>query len=336
MTEIIRHHIYTSSCKRTSGSIEDYDLILRRPIILQNPHHYFKVIVKEATIPYTFQQVNTNFNQFSYILARGGVTYPQRTFSITNGNYNINSLIAEVKTQLIADIQTYLPAYNPTLLWTYDRDTMFVTFSLTPDATTTTYTIKPLTDQVSTMLGVVTDTTFGNVGAVVTTGSSTQPVNVSPITSIYIRSGSLKQPNLSTENLVDSDDISDILCQIPILNQPTSWIQYLNDLTIENKVMNASINDLNLYLTDNRSYSLNLRGIDWSCLLTVIEIEPPLEASFHQARADIRQGLTSVNEIIANEQLRKGAPTVKEVSKDKVSVPDLTPPPIQMNGGGSD
>jgi hypothetical protein len=161
-------------------------------------------------------------------------------------------------------------------------------------------------------------------------------VNVSPITSIYIRSGSLKQPNLSTENLVDSDDISDILCQIPILNQPTSWIQYLNDLTIENKVMNASINDLNLYLTDNRSYSLNLRGIDWSCLLTVIEIEPPLEASFHQARADIRQGLTSVNEIIANEQLRKGAPTVKEVSKDKVSVPDLTPPPIQMNGGGSD
>lgn len=326
MTEINRFHIYTSSCKKTSGSIEDYNLILRRPIILANPHHYFQVIVKQATIPYTFQQVNDNFNRFSYVLTRGATTYAQRTFSISNGNYNINSLITEVQAKLIADIQTYLPSYTPSFVWTYDRDNMFVTFSLTPDATNTTFTIKPLTDQVSTMMGVVSDTSFWNVGAIVSTGVSTQPVNISPITSIYIRSGTLKQSNLSTENLVDSDDTSDILCQIPIFGQPTSWIQYSNELEIINRVLNSSINDLNLYLTDNRSYSLNLRGIDWSCMLSIIEIEPPLEGQFHQARADIRNGLTSVNEVIQQNNLQKGIPQAKAVdSAKKVEVPDISP-----------
>lgn len=326
MTEINRFHIYTSSCKRTSGTIEDYNLILKRPIILANAHHYFKVIVKQATIPYTFQQINNNFNRFSYVLTRGATTYAQRTFTITNGNYNINTLLAEVKTKLLADVQALLPAYSPTFNFTYDRDTMFVSFALTPDATTTTFVIKPLTDQVSTMLGVVSDTSFGNVGAVITTGSSTQPVNVSPITSLYVRSGTLKQSNLSTENLIDQDDISDILVQIPIMGQPTSWIQYLNDLNIENKVLNSSINDLNLYLTDNRSYSLDLRGIDWSCVLTLIEIEPPMEQSFHDARDDIRRGLTSVNEIIQQAELQKGVPKAKELNpKEKIEVPDLTP-----------
>lgn len=333
MTELNRFHIYTSSCKRTSGSIEDYDLILKRPIILQNPHHYFKVIVKQATIPYTFQQVNDSYNQFSYILTRGATTYPQRTFTIANGNYNINTLMAEVKSKWVADIQTYLPSYTPNFTFTYDRDQMWVNFSFVADGTNTTFTIKPLTDQVSTMLGVVVDTSFSNAGAVVMSANSTQPVNVSPITSIYIRSGTLKQSNLSTENIVDSDDISDILVQIPILNQPTSWIQYLNDLNIENKVLNSSINDLNLYLTDNRSYALNLRGVDWSCMITIVEIEPPLEASFHQARADIRNGLTSVNEVIQQSQLQKGVPQAKTVDPSKkVEVADMTPP-LVMNGG---
>lgn len=326
MTEINRYHIYTSSAKRTSGSIEDYSLILKRPIMLTNPHHYFQVIVKQATIPYVFYQTNDNYNQFSYVLTRGATTYAQRTFSIQNGNYNINTLLSELKSKWVADIQTFLPSYTPAFNFTYDRDAMFATFSITPDATTTTFTIKPLTNQVSTMLGIVQDTSFGNVGAVVSTGSSTQPVNVSPITSLYIRSGSLKQSNLSTENLVDQDDISDILCQIPIFGQATTWIQYSNELEIINKVLNSSINDLNLYLTDNRSYSLNLRGIDWSCMLTIIEIEPPMEQAFHDARMNIRRGLTDVNEIIQQNELQKGVPKVKQVNdKEKIEVPDLTP-----------
>lgn len=308
MTEVNRFHIYTSSAQKTHGKIEDYNVILRRPIILTNPHHYFKVIVKEVTIPYTFQQVNTNFNSFSYILTRGATTYPQRTFQITNGNYNINSLLTELKTKLLNDINVIVPSFTPTFTFTYDRNNMFVTFSMSGDATASSIQIIALKDQINTMVGVVNNSTFGYNGATATTCTSSQPVNISPITSIYVRSDTLKQNYMSTENIV-REDSSDILCQVPILNQPTSWIQYLNDLSIENRINNDIINDLNLYLTDNRSYSLDLRGIDWSCLLTIIEYEPPLDDSFHQIRKDIKNNVGMVNDVMSNDvEFKKGIP----------------------------
>lgn len=315
--EINRFHIYTSSSKKQSGTNEDYNITLRRPIILQNPHHYFKCIIKQATIPYTFQQVNDNFNQFSYIMTRGATTYPQKTFSISNGNYTVNTLITEVINKWVANIATYLPTYSPTFSFTYDRNNMFITFSFTPDGTNTSFTIKPIANNISTMMGVVSDTSFNNVGAILTTGISTQPVDVSPITSIYIRSDTLKQNYLSSENIVSTDDVSDILCQIPLMGQPTSWIQYLNDLTIENRLANEVVGDINLYLSDNRSYSLNLRGIPWSCMMTIIEIAPPQETYIGDIRRDIRHGVSSVGDVVEQDtkykDYKKGA-----VEADKI------------------
>jgi len=327
--EINRFHIYTSSSKKQSGTNEDYNITLRRPIILQNPHHYFKCIIKQATIPYTFQQVNDNFNQFSYIMTRGGVTYPQKTFSISNGNYTVNTLITEVINKWIANIATYLPGYSPVFNFSYDRNNMFITFSFTADATNTSFTIKPIANNISTMMGVVVDTSFNNVGAVVTSGISTQPVDVSPITSIYIRSDTLKQNYLSSENLVSSDDVSDILCQIPLLGQPTSWIQYLNDLTIENRLANEVIGDVNLYLSDNRSYSLNLRGIPWSCMMTIIEIAPPQENYMGDIRRDIRHGVSSVGDVVEQDakykEYKKGAVEADKIQATINGINGVTP-----------
>jgi hypothetical protein len=332
--EVNRFHLYTSSSKKQSGTNEDYNITLRRPLILSNPHHYWKCIVKQSTIPYTFQQVSDNYNQFSYVLTRGGTTYPQKTFSISNGNYNINSLITEVTTKLVANIQTYVPTYTPTFNWTYDRDNMFVMFAFTPDATNTSFTIKPLTNQISTMLGVVTDTVFSNVGSIMYSGSSTQPVDVNPITSIYIRSDTLKQNYLSSENLVGSDDVSDILCQIPLMGQPTSWIQYLNDLQIENRLSNETVNEINLYLSDNRSYSLNLRGIPWSCMITFIEMAPPIEDYIQQIRKDIRNGNRAVNDVMDSDikfqEFKKGAPLVETIGSEPTTVIKPVPEPVSQ------
>jgi hypothetical protein len=88
--EINRYHIYLSSAKKQQGIIEDYTIALKRPIVLKNPHHYFKVIIKEATIPYTFQQVNNNYNKFKYSLLRNGFQHPERTILLTNGTYTID------------------------------------------------------------------------------------------------------------------------------------------------------------------------------------------------------------------------------------------------------
>jgi len=327
--EINRFHIYTSSSKKQSGTNEDYNITLRRPIILQNPHHYFKCIVKQATIPYTFQQVNDNFNSFSYVMTRGGITYPQKTFTIANGNYTVNTLITEVINKWVANIATYLPAYSPTFQFSYDRNNMFITFSFTADATNTSFTIKPIANNISTMMGVVVDTTFNNVGVIVTAGISSQPVDVSPITSIYVRSDTLKQNYLSSENIVSSDDVSDILCQIPLLGQPTSWIQYLNDLNIENRLANEVIGDVNLYLSDNRSYGLNLRGIPWSCMITIIEIAPPQETYIGDIRRDIRHGVSSVGDVVEQDskykEYKKGAVEADKIQATINGINGVTP-----------
>lgn len=313
-----RYHIYTSSNRRQSGTNENYSSILMRPMILTNAHHYWKCIVKCATIPYVFSQVTTGYNQFSYVMTRGGVTYPQKTFTIDNGNYTINSLITEVTAKMVVNIHTYLPSYNPTFNWTYDRDQMWVDFLVTPDGTDTSFTIKPLADQISTMMGVVTDTTFYTVGALSYMGVSTQPVNVNPVTSLFIRSSTLKQSYLSSESIYEPDDSSDILCQIPLYGQPTTWIQYMNELTIENKLSNEIINDINLYLSDNRSNSLSLRGIPWSCMLTFIEIAPPINNYINEIRKDIRHGNAGVNDVIDGDlkyqEFKKGAPSVEMIA----------------------
>jgi hypothetical protein len=304
--EINRYHLYLSSSKRQTGSIEDYNIALKRPIILKNPHHYFKVIVKEATIPYTYQQVNSNYNKFKYNLLRNGVQYPDKTISLNNGNYTILTMLKELSRCLSQDISSYVVGWNAQFNFTYDRNSMFCTFGIS-DNVNTSITIIPLQDQISTMVGVVNQCSFSNN----TQCLSTQPVNVSPITSLYVRSDSLKQSNLSTENIINKDDSSDILVQIPVLNQPTSWIQYQNELSIENQIVNSIINDVNLYLSDNRSYSLDLRGIDWSCLLTIIEYEGSEELHFKENRNIFKNGIQGMNDIL-NEgiNLNQGVPTV--------------------------
>jgi hypothetical protein len=316
--EINRYHLYLSSSKRQSGSLEDYYIALKRPIILKNPHHYFKVVIKEATIPYTFQQVNANYCRFKYCLQHNGFLHPDRTISLSFGNYTILTLLKELSSKLAQDISSYVAGYSPTFNFTYDRNSMFCTFALVNDgASSNTITILPLAEQISTMLGVVTQCSFGNAGATLFQCSSTQPVNVSPITSIFIRSETLKQSNLSTENIVTRDDTSDILLQIPILNQPTAWIQYQNELNIENQVVNAIINDVNLYLSDNRSYSLDLRGIDWSCMLTIIEYQGAEETHFTENRNIFRGDLQPINDILSEGlQLKSGIPVLIPPQKE--------------------
>lgn len=329
--EINRYHLYLNSSKRQTGSIEDYNIALKRPIILKNAHHYFKIIVKEATVPYTFQQVNNNYNKFRYNILHNGVQYADRTISISNGNYTILTLLKELASKLTLDISSYVAGYNPSFNFTYDRNSMFCSFAVKYDGVSNnTITLLPLQDQISTMLGVVTQCSFGNNGATLVSCSSTQPVNVSPITSIFVRSETLKQSALSTENLVNRDDQSDILLQIPIVNQPTSWIQYQNELNIENQIVNAIINDVNLYLSDNRSYSLDLRGIDWSCLLTIIEYEGAEEQHFADSRNSLRRDFQPINDILSEGTvLNQGIPVIKPQGRPIIDARSQLPREIQ-------
>ena len=112
------------------------------------------------------------------------------------------------------------------------------------------------------------------INNVKTSGANGQSaINVAPITSILIRSSTLQQ-NKSYEFIAITDDISDILVRVPILTVGTTFIQYVNEGNISNQIKNEFIDEVNLYLTDNRSYNpISLAGLSWMCVLEIKEIE---------------------------------------------------------------
>jgi hypothetical protein len=302
-TVINKYHLYLESTQRTSGTNEDANYILSRPLFKSNPFNHFEVSVVQANIPYSFFNItnqNGTYSSFQWYVARG-LTYPStnyvvgspsnpRTATIPNGNYTILTLITALQTAIIGDLQTNYPTFPiPNWTWTYNRDTLTVNFLLTgTDNTTTTYYFMPSSvahGGLAYNMGITSLLTFGYdstnvsqpiniINNVKTSGSYGQSaINVAPITSIMIRSGTLKQ-NRSYEFIAITDDISDILVRVPIMTVGTTFIQYVNEGRIANRVKNEFIDSINLYLTDNRSYvPISLAGLSWMCVLEITEIE---------------------------------------------------------------
>lgn len=293
--EVARYHIYTSSAVTNNGS--QYSFYIKKPILLTHPSHYFKVILKQVTIPYSWQAVNPAYNKLNYILTRGATTYPQQQIAIPSGNYSIYDLLTQVQTGLASSIQT-LSGFIPTFTWSYSSDNSKVTFNVTNnDSVLTTITLLADTNQVGIMLGISSNISFGyTVGNVNTTATSTQPVNCCPVNQIFIRSNTLKQQQ-NVENLIAGqyNDYSNILGVAPVYTQPKSLIQFY-DLNIENHLVNDVINEIQLFLTDNRSPNtpLDLQGLNWSCCMTIIEIR----------HLDLLQSDTYMSSVKINHQLR--------------------------------
>lgn len=275
--EINRYHVYTSSLTTAvSGGVAScaYAFNLHKPLILTHPSHYFKLIVKQVSIPYSFAAVVPPYNTLVYSLQRGATNYGARTITIPNGNYSIYDLITAVQASMTADIALYA-GFIPQWSWNYAQDTSKVSFAVTNyDSVATTFTIFDDNQALGDMLGVGATTTFGySATNVPSVGLSTQVVNCSPVTQLFIRSNSLKQKQ-NIENLTFGayNDYSNIVAVVPVLVQPKSWIQFW-DLNIENILNNQEITEIQLFLTDNRSPNtpIGLQGLAWNCSMTIIE-----------------------------------------------------------------
>jgi len=246
------------------------------------------------------------FNQLEFYVCRGG-TYPSTTniagggtltnpaiLNIPPGNYSITTLCTQVIYQL-TNYMVYVCGLGSfttnNFFFYYSRDTMTVNFQCkTTDGIVTTFYFLPssLVDGgLAYNLGIGTAINFGSDGAnnslPVTYPNyyyepaygafSSQNVNVAPITSILVRSDYLKQ-NRSIEFIAVSDDLSDILLRVPVQTIGTTFINYDNTSGVTNRLKNGFIDQVSLYLTDNRTYTtLNLNGLDWMVMIEVAEIE---------------------------------------------------------------
>jgi hypothetical protein len=200
------------------------------------------------------------------------------TLVLTNGNYDVNALITEIFTRLTAAI----PAYTWTNNSYFNQPTNKIIFSIIgTDNVATSITFNFATNTfIGGMFGCSTNITFSyNASNVSTNVTSDNTINVNPVSSIYIRSSLLKQLATncgnSQENMVSgyTQDISDIINKIQVLTPPFTYVFWTNQVGVRTKISNSTIDQIDVYLSDNRSFDLNITQ-DWTFAMAIYEYSP--------------------------------------------------------------
>lgn len=257
---------------RTTGTSNDFMISLKQPLMLVNQQNFFRVIVDKAIIPHTIKQINSKNNTLSLTWQRGLVTI-NTSITLSEGNYNINTLLSELASQIITKIVT-MTSITPNLSFTYNKTTGKCTFTMIGnDFTSTTLTLRfgdniPLGKFFGFISNAVISYDNNNVS---TSAVGTQNVNVNQINYLLIRSSTLIQRECY-ENVVERDVYSDILAKVLVNVTPGSYILYDGNSNLACDVANKVIDQINIYLSDNLSYELSLYGLEWNLVLIIQEI----------------------------------------------------------------
>ena len=301
--EINRYHVFCSSALRASGTSNEFSIQLNPPLTKQDPHSYFVGQIVSVEIPYTWVQLkapNTTL-QFRYQINGGTVnTY---TLQIPDGNYNINQLISAYSTAIDFTLMTASITKTWTHNVTYDSTSGKVVFNI---ANAGAYTSIYLTPQfwantyLGKMFGVfqqgsTSNGSYGYTAGTYVSVTGDRQVNVNPVSSIYIRSPNLRQIK-NQENLVEGfkADPSDILCKLQIYTQPRSICFYNGELGFSCKLANNLIDKIDIYLSDNSTFALDLNGFDWTFRITFIEYMPFNMGEGYQRTKHLQGNLSTI------------------------------------------
>ena len=305
--EINRYHIFCNTAERASGTCNEFSIAVNPPLQKTDPHSYFVAQIVSVEIPYSWFQITSANNalQFAYTVNGSGPTL--YTMHIMPGNYNINTLMTNFSVQLEAVIPSHTWSHN----LVYNQETSKITFGIKNASAYSSIIIAinfPANAFLARMFGCLQDfnIVYGyNAGAYATV-SGIQNVNVNPVSSIYIRSSNLRQVK-NQENMVAGyrADPSDILCKLQVYTPPKSWIFYNGELGLSAKIVNPVIDKIDIYLSDNYSFALDLNNNDWTFRITFIEYMP----------TNIGEGYEQTKHLIGNFNNQTGA-TLQEMAND--------------------
>lgn len=296
MSLLTAYNFYINSRARQRGIPANFSFILEDPITKNGVlPSVFRCMIKSATIPFSFHQFN-DYNKTTYFkLVRGGTTYDNLQFSLTNGNYNVNTFATEWKNKVLLAIST-ASGWIPTITMVYNNDTNHYTIIFSDDGTLSTLTFYNTQGykQVNLSLGFATEWSVTNVSG--DYAESEQAVNVSPSRCLYIQSDSLIQHKSYEAYALDSNSqvrASNVLERIPILVQPNNYINYYNPSPTVNFLANDLIDTLNIQLGDE-SLDVDLPDftLNWSLQITIEEWS-------------VDERLVTLNQVPTEEQLRQ-------------------------------
>lgn len=300
MNIINQYNLFLDTKYLEGGTNEASKFSLKEPITLSNDNNYFIAKILTAEIPFSFKTLSNPYNILKVRVqetAHHSIDVSSNII-LTEGNYSIISLLDELKNKLTAYLQTiivgnfqsHLPSFN----FTYSKETGRATLNIIPGGGNHAVSITLLwnlndiiapffgfTFKNNTILSYLADGTITSQNYI-----SPNHVNVSPITSLFIRSSSLNQARYNQERAVEYDmTISDILLKVPVSSYYNTWLIYENS-TFEVRLNNKIIDDISLYLTALTYDSINLNGVSWRVLLQITEYESPLTMKLKQDREE--------------------------------------------------
>lgn len=292
------YNLFLNSQNRSSGTSSNYLLSLFKPIILTSPNNYFTVRIGSVEIPYAFPLITNENNTINFSITRSGTT-TNSSFTIDNGNYNILNLLEMVSNALYNKIFTLIGVllkFN----FTYERVSGKATFSIVgADSVATSITISNNSPVFMTCIGFSAPFTFSYTTPTASVNAtSTQNVNVTQNTAVYIRSDGLSQTS-NYENIVTTSNISNILAKVQLNTTPQSYILWTNPTDLEIEINNRVIDTIDLYLGTSTSYNLDLGNLNWSIRMTIHEKSRNGKEEQHIDRAS---NMTAINPVLTERQ----------------------------------
>jgi hypothetical protein len=260
--------------------------------------------VKMAEIPYSFNQLNSEW--VTLTISYNGTP---KTITMTQGNYNANQLSTELITQIVA---SGLGLLSTNFNITYDATRAKYSFQMVGTGAAPMVLNFASNSVLGTMFGMPTNLTFTTTAVV-----STNKINVNPVTSIYIRSNTIKTA-ATFEEINTIFKTSNILAKIPVPLLPNSIIYFRNDFSSE-LIANQSIDTINLFVTDNLSNStLDMSGVNYGVMIIVEEIiaaepqETDKAIAIGPSDSLISQRDTILNELMAKKLRLQGELNAKK------------------------
>jgi hypothetical protein len=278
------YNFYLSTRERDSGSsVNNATWTLTEPLSLNGEiPSQFQVVIKHATIPFSFLQWNDYTNTAYWEATRGSSSYTG-TYTIDKSNYTALNFKTEVIDKLSSSLSAVIPAYTPSITGTYNQYTNRYTFSLANDGTPTSIYFGRQADYsyIDRGLGFIDEWTL-------TSGSSTTSdsmVNVNPSRSLFLWSNNLLTRNY--EAITTSMQPSTNLCTIPIYTLPGSYIIYDSPNPVVNDLKNVTISAINLQIkSENIPYNLQSFTLDYSVVVTITEVTTNFILESHRQQLD--------------------------------------------------
>lgn len=321
-----QYNLFLNSSYLNSGTNEFCKFSLNEPIQLSNENNYFTAKIVSAEIPFSFKNLSAPYNTLKVRVQETGHSIDiSQNITLTEGNYSIVSLLEELKNKLTEYLLTisagHFSNHMPTFNFTYSKETGRTTLNIIGGggghavSITLYWSLNDIlapffgfTFQNNTILSYLADGTITSQNY-----TSVSNVNVSPITSLFIRSSSLNQARFNQERTVEYDmTISDILLKVPVNSYYNTWLIYENS-SFEVRLNNKIIDDISLYLTALTYDTINLNGIGWKITLQITEYESPITQKLKGER-DERLKLLTQKRI----ELMKELQTVRDELTDSV------------------